>query len=261
MRTRRLGRGLAAVVRRPPVPALLFVSMNGWAVMVWSTIGAAASHAEFRALPGAVVASSLHPTSHVHGGAATPVAFVMWVAMVLAMSPLLLAREVDRVRLSSLRRRRGSIVTVWLTGYVVIWLLAGAAVVPFVAWLGTDVRLAWGAVALVALWHCSPLRQRFLNACHRAASLRSFGVAAYRDALRDGFATGGACAAVCGPLMVTVLLAADIHLVAMAAATLALTVERYLPARTPRWRLPFVPARASEWPSARARAGLLRARV
>ena len=51
------------------------------------------------------------------------------------------------------------------------------------------------------------------------------------------------CAASCGPLMVVVLLATDAHLLAMVAATVLLTLERYLPGRRPRWRLPFTPAR------------------
>jgi hypothetical protein len=67
-----------------------------------------------------------------------------------------------------------------------------------------------------------------------------FGTAALRDAWRFGATTGAACAASCAPIMLLVLAASDLHLIAMAGATVLLTLERYRPARPPRWRLPLI---------------------
>jgi predicted metal-binding membrane protein len=96
------------------------------------------------------------------------------------------------------------------------------------------------AVALIALWLCSPTRQRCLNACHRVPTLRVFGIAAQRDALRYGISTGCYCAAACGVVMLLVLLATNHHLIVMGLAAVVTTVERYLPARRPGWQLPLL---------------------
>lgn len=232
-------RALTAIVRQRPAPALLFVSTLGWATMVWLSAAGAAQHAGTGADP----ALGVHATHA--GGAATaaPHELTVWVAMVLAMSPLLLMREVARLRGGSLRRMRGAVMLTFVTGYGVVWLLAGLAALPLASTLRSDARVTILAIALTIVWHVSPLRQRVLNVCHRTPRLRVFGTEAMRDAGRHGVITGAACAASCGPIMVLVLLASDAHLVAMIGATIVLTAERYRAVRAPRWRLPFVPAR------------------
>jgi hypothetical protein len=232
-------RGAVDLAERPPAPALLFASAAGWALLVWLTTAGTSMHP----LPSAHAMPGMAAAPAVHMGASAP-AFSMWAAMVLAMAPLLLFREIGRLWRGSLRRRRLLTVAVFVSGYGLVWMLVGAVAVPLAALLSTGPGPAWTAVALVGLWQCSPARQRCLNFCHRAPTLRVFGWAAQGDAVRYGVATGGACAATCGPIMVLVLLAADFHVLAMAIATVLLTVERYRPARRPRWRLPLTPSTA-----------------
>ena len=130
-----------------------------------------------------------------------------------------------------------------------IWLLAGVVLAMLCGWVSVSSERIVAAIALVALWHCSPARQRCLNACHRVPTLRVFGTAAQWDSLRYGVSTGWYCAGTCGLAMLLVLLAKDYHLIGMALVAVVATVERHLPARRPGWRLPIVRGRSPEWPS------------
>ena len=206
--------------------------------MVWLTAMTAAQATGGRAGPGPA-AHGLHAADV---AVSAPHGLALLVAMVVAMSPLLLVREVGLLWSGTLRRRRGPTLLAFAVAYLSIWLLAGMLAVPLAAMLVQSVWLAGLAVVLALVWHCSPLRQRVLNVCHRMPRLRVFGAEAVEDAGRYGIVTGAACAASCGAIMVLVLLASDYHLVAMIGATLLLTAERYRPARRPRWRLPFVAA-------------------
>ncbi|MET0887656.1 MAG: DUF2182 domain-containing protein [Mycetocola sp.] len=237
-------RTLVASLRRAPVPALLFVSTLGWAAMVWQTaIGAAHGG---HSIDGGVVTHAAHATDAV-GTVLAPHGLVIWLAMVLAMSPLLLIREVSRLWHGSIRRRRMLTIIVFGGAYTLVWLLAGVIAVPVSDAIDGSAILPWLAVGVTIVWLCSPLRQRCLNVCHRGPRLRVFGAAAYGDAALHGFITGAACAASCGAIMALVLLATDVHLLAMIAATILLTIERYSPARRPRWRLPVVASATPEF--------------
>lgn len=239
-------RALIATVRRAPAPALLFLSILGWAALVWLTAAAAArgdlAHPG-RAIDAVHAGHATDAVTGVAGITLAPHGLAMWLAMVVAMSPLLLLREVSRLRQGSLRRTRTLTLLAFAGGYGAAWTLAGLIAVPVAEALARSVRLGVPAVVLAIAWQCSPARQRLLNLCHRAPRLRVFGPAALWDACRYGVVTGAACAASCGPIMVLVLLATDLHLVAMLGATALIVVERYLPARRPRWRLPLTPAR------------------
>lgn len=241
--TKRL-RAFTATVRRPPAPALLFVSVLGWTIMAWLTAaGAAASggagdvghgpHAEHATDAVTAVAGIVHAPHDVE----------MWAAMIVAMSPLLLLREVTHLWNGSLRRTRALSILAFACGYLPVGLVAGFVAVPVASLLTGSVWLSGATAAAVAVWHCSPLRRRALNVCHRVPRPRVFGAAARVDSWRYGVVSATACVATCGPLMVLVLLATDWHLVAMAGAAALLTAERYLPARRPQWRLPFAPPR------------------
>jgi predicted metal-binding membrane protein len=173
---------------------------------------------------------------------------VMWLAMVLAMAPPLLHRDIGRLWRTSLRRLRPLTIAWFLCGYIAIWLVAGVALALLAGWVALSSERVAVAIALVGLWHCSPARQRCLNACHRVPTLRVFGTAAQWDSLQYGISIGRNCAGACGLAMLMVLLAENSHLVGMAIATVVATFERHLPARRPAWRLPFLPGRAPEWP-------------
>jgi len=221
-------RALLTVALRGPGKVLLLASASGWIATAWLLSGDRLPHS---AMP--------HHASHF-----TP----MWLAMIVAMAPPLLLREVGRLWRTSLRRMRHLTIAWFLSGYAGVWLLAGAAISALIEWVtvGAD-RIAL-AVALVIVWQCSPGRQRCLNACHRVRALRVFGSAAQWDSLRYGISTGCYCVAACSLLMFLVLLVKDHHLAAMALMTAVSTVERHLPARRPAWGLSILGRRAPVWP-------------
>jgi hypothetical protein len=245
MNARLRRRGVATVVRRTPGPALVFVSLVGWVAMVWLTVvghasvgaelGSAASVAHSHLATGASsAAAAIVAPAHAASG------LLIWSAMVLAMAPPMLWREIGRLWRGSLHRTRALSVAVFAAGYSVVWLLVAVVAVPLAGGLAVNAALIAVALASALLWQCSPLRQRALNSCHRAPALRTFGHKAVWDAASYGLRTGGACVATCGPIMVLVLLATDFHLIAMAAASLLLTAERYGAPLPPAWRPPFV---------------------
>ena len=218
---------LVALAVREPARSLLLASAAGWIVTAWLLAGAAMPHV-----------SAGHAPWHFAA---------VWLAMITAMAPPLLIREIGYLWRTSLRRLRPFAISWFVFGYVGVWLLAGAALLwalePITASPG---RIA-GTMALIALWLCSPIRQRYLNACHRAPTLRVFGASAQLDALRYGLSTGFYCVATCGALMLLVMLAKEHHLAAMAVATALTTVERHGPARQPRGRIPIATAQSPEW--------------
>ena len=108
----------------------------------------------------------------------------VWLAMVLAMAPPLLLREIGHLWRTSLRRLRHLTIAWFVCGYVGIWLIAGIVLSTLFGWVTVSSGRIAVAVALVVLWHCSPARQRCLNACHRLPTLRVFGTAAQLDSLR-----------------------------------------------------------------------------
>jgi hypothetical protein len=215
-------RAVLTVALRGAGKYLLLASGIGWIVMGWlvETRGDHAFHSARAAI---------------------------WLAMILAMAPPLLLREIGHLWRASLRRRRRLTIATFLCGYVGTWLIAGIVLSALSGWFTGGAASVAVAAALVGLWHCSPARQRRLNACHRVAPLRVFGVAALWDSLRYGISTGGACAAACGPIMLLALLVTDHHLFAMAVASVAITIERHAPARRPRWKLPLQPSRSLDW--------------
>lgn len=196
--------------------------------------------------------------SHGHGAGATTAVFhardvsaiwlAIWLTMLVVMAPPLLLREIGYLWRTSLRRLRHLTIALFVCGYMAIWLLFGLAARAPGAWIAAVLGRIAIAVALLLLWHCSPARQRCLNACHRVPTVRLFGTAALWDALRYGLSAGGWCTATCGPLMLFALLATDYHLTVMTMATVLTTIERYLPGRRPAWQLPIVPRRSPNWP-------------
>ena len=239
-------RAVLTVARRGPGPFLVAASFAGWTTLAWLLNADWVQHS--------APAMGHHAHDSVSRAAATVRSsggfIVMWLAMILAMAPPLLLREIGRLWRTSLRRSRPLVVASFLSGYVAVWLTAGILCGMLAHWLTASVVRTFLAVAAAALWHCSPARQRCLNACHRVPALRVFGTAAQWDAGRYGVSTGGYCVGSCGLAMLLVLLATEAHLAAVAIVTGAAIVERYLPARQPRWRLPFA-RHASDWPGVR----------
>jgi predicted metal-binding membrane protein len=235
-------RAVMTVALRGPAKALLAASAAGWIALAWLLTGdrvpysvVAMGHGE----PASTATGMSHASGHF---------MVMWLAMILAMAPPLLLREIGRLWRASLRRLRHLTIAWFLCGYVAIWLAAGVALALLAGWVTVSAERMTVAIALVAIWHCSPARQRCLNACHRVPTLRVFGTAAQWDSLRYGVSTGWSCAGTCSLAMLLVLLARDHHLLGMAVVALVATVERHLPARRPGWRLPIWRSQSPEWP-------------
>jgi predicted metal-binding membrane protein len=240
-------RAVAAIAWRGPGKVLLLASAAGWVALALLLSGdgltdspPAIGHRVHSAL------SATAPMSH-----SIPPFTAMWLAMILAMAPPLLLREVRRLWRSSLYRTRHLTLATFVCGYVGIWLLVGLALVLLSGWVMLSAARVVVAVAIVLIWHASPARQRCLNACHRVPSLRVFGGVAQWDALRYGVSTGGYCTGACGLAMLLVLLATDHHLAAMAVVSAVAIYERHLPARRPAWRLPLARRRSAEWAAGR----------
>jgi hypothetical protein len=175
-----------------------------------------------------------------------PHAAVAWLAMVLAMAPLLLRAEIGLLRIATVPRRRASALAAFIAGYALPWLLLG--LVALTAPIPGATMLA-GAAVLVLAWQCSPWRQWALNACHARPSLRAFGLAMLADAAHWGGRTGACCVAVCGPAMLLAMSLPAFHAPAMAAAVLLGLVERRRPPRRPAWRPPLMVRDARPWES------------
>ena len=164
-----------------------------------------------------------------------------WLAMTLAMMPLLVAGPLAHVRRCSLPRRRARAMGLFALGYGMCWAMAGVVLAP--AALLLAILLGPGASAVLVLgaaliWSASPVAQLAHNRCHRNLRIGAFGPAADRDCLRQGVTTGMACVATCWPWMLLPALAGKAHLAAMAAVMAFLLAARLAPAGPVRWRVP-----------------------
>ena len=172
-----------------------------------------------------------------------------WLAMILAMTPPLLIREIAYLWRSSLRRARYLAVTSFVIGYAAVWMISGAALSTLLGLITINTGHIVLAAVLAILWHASPARQRPLNACHRLPALRVFGPAAHWDSIRYGVQTGGNCVAACFLVMLLTFMVTRQHLATMAIAAVVMTIERYLPVQRPRWRFAVGARRSLDWPA------------
>lgn len=158
--------------------------------------------------------------------------------MFAAMMVPLIGAPVAHVRDRSFARRRVRAVALFVAGYGLPWLAAGVALLLLAAWIagsGSAIAVA-AAIAAIALWQCSPAKQRCLNRCHAHGELAAFGVRADLDALRFGLTHAWWCIAACAGLMLLPMLFVRGHLPMMAVVTLWLAGERLDRPRPPRWQ-------------------------
>lgn len=152
-------------LRTAPAPALMAVSGAGF-------ISLAASPP---ATPGLSLCGSLSSVTLadlsplVMDGRTLGILAVAWLAMVLAMMPLLALQQVRHAMRSSVARRRRLAALLLLTGYALVWMVVGLAMVPLAAFLHAAAHpaLILPCIAVALLWSSSPAGGRAHNACHR----------------------------------------------------------------------------------------------
>ena len=226
-------------LRTTPAPALMAVSGAGFISLAISP----------PATPGLSLCGSLSSVTLadlsplVMDGHTLSILGVAWLAMVMAMMPLLALRQVRHAMRSSVARRRQWAAVLLLSGYALVWMAAGLVMVPMAALLHAAAHpaLILPCIALAVLWSASPAGTRAHNACHRLYPVAASGPTANRDSLRHGLRTGVSCATACWPwMLVPFAFPAAWHLPVMAVAAVLLFVERTGPSLRPAWRLPYV---------------------
>jgi predicted metal-binding membrane protein len=233
-------------VQRASAP-LLAVSLAGWILMLILEREVQASSLCLSDATLSAVASGAIATVFT----ANPPALVMlsWLAMLLAMMSPLLTRPIAHIRLHSLTRRRASAVAFFVSGYGMIWMLAGVVLMTASVELQmfadkAGVPALTIAAAIVIAWQTTPLRQHALIRCHRLPCLSAFGSEAGLDCIRFGLMHGFWCVVTCAPLMLVPLAAPEIHLPLLAALSAGLLLERLAPARQPAWKPQILPGQA-----------------
>lgn len=165
-----------------------------------------------------------------------------WTLMLVAMMAPALIAPILHVRLQSFRTRRARAVALFVTGYILVWLPAGALLTA-IALAGTlfmgPLALTTTALAAAAIWQCSPAKQSCLNRGHALMALAAFGAAADRDAFRFGVTHAWWCVGSCWALMLIPMLLPFAQAAAMAAAAFLIVSERLDHAAAPRWTCRF----------------------
>ncbi|MHC1559973.1 copper chaperone [Actinomycetospora sp. C-140] len=216
---------------------LLVVSGAAWLLLVVAVGG---GHGGYPAPShdGTDMAMPMAPTTGVGLSALLSGAVLMVGAMMLP----LLVRPLRHVLDRSLARRRSRAVAVFLLGWGVVWIAAGAALMA-AAQLVTTAAGVTTVLLAAAVWQCSPAKGRCLTRLHHHPRLAAFGPAADRDVL--AFGTGHAlwCVGACWAVMLLPMLAPQGQVAAMAAATCWIAAERLERPEPPHWCLRF-PRRA-----------------
>jgi predicted metal-binding membrane protein len=217
---------------------ILLISAIMWVVLLFNPGGMALAHCPVSD-SGASLASfqmmlAMNPPSSLMAG---------WFLMLAAMMLPTLITPVRHVMERSFKRRRARSVALFLIGYAVIWMAAGAVLLAVVLMLNLLTPQSYlpaigvGIIALV--WQCSPIKQRCINRGHNHSELAAFGIAADLDVLRFGIMHGVWCVGSCWALMLFPMLLSQWHFAAMGAVTYLMISERLEQPRPLSWRLHF----------------------
>ncbi len=176
--------------------------------------------------------------------------------MLAAMMSPLISGPLRHLYDRSFARRRLRAMFLFSVGYLVAWMAAGVVLqsLTFVARLmapGSPEPLLAAAVACL-VWQASPLKQRFMNGCHRRPEIAAFGARADWAAFAYGLGNGGWCFGACWASMLLPLLLDRFHLLAMALVGLFLFAERLEAPAAFDWRI-RIPRRATRILAARLR--------
>jgi len=149
-----------------------------------------------------------------------------WFLMVFSMMVPFTYVRLRRLAEKSYRTRRFRALLAYLVGYVGVWMLPLAAVIPLRMFpLGHEVFLATALCAAGAVWTAHPLRARLFLRCHREIPLRPLGWKADFDACHQGATQAFPCLGGCLPLMLACTVTHH-HLVMMIGGLILVGMER-----------------------------------
>ena len=219
------------------MPWLLAVSAMGLVMHLWHP---AAAH--IADICGRVDVAALMDPSVWRALIWDPMALVWdWgIMLVLMMAPLVL-QQVSHIWRSNLAGRRGPSLAVFGLGYVSLWMLAGAAIIPIGIAISALAPSPFGTVVAVTFalgWSASPLAQAARNKCHLNRPIAVRGIGWLSSNLSQGVHTSAACVVACWPWMLVPLTVSTGHTVAMVIVAVYLLAERLAPAAHVRWRIP-----------------------
>jgi hypothetical protein len=157
--------------------------------------------------------------------------YTSWLLMTIAVMLPVVIMPARHIAFRSFSWRRDRAMAAFLLGYISVWALAGAALVPILVCARqldpSGGRLAMtAALVCAATWQLTPWKLRALRGCHRMVAVSGTGWRADTDCIRFGMATGGNCAASCWLLMLTSAMGAH-SLLAMLCVQMIALRERY----------------------------------
>ncbi len=168
-----------------------------------------------------------------------------WVLMLTAMTAPLLHRPLAQVSAMSFAERRWRATGLFVTGFMMTWLLA----IALLMLCALALRIGFGGspflpfllvLSASIVWQGTSMRQQSLNRCHAFAPLPAFGLAAEWGSMRFGFANARACVGACWPLMLLPFVAGAAHLCVMAGAAIIMFADRYARPRLASTNVPLV---------------------
>jgi len=159
--------------------------------------------------------------------------FGEWCLMTAAMMPPLVVLPVRHVAFRSFRDRRHRAIAEFLAGYLAVWIVAGAVLLPLLVGAGSlaasgRALIAAAGYALAAAWQLTGCKRAALQRCHRTVPLAAEGWRADIACARYGLGAGGSCLASCWAFMTVAMLGWH-ALPAMAFLEAAALRERYRP--------------------------------
>jgi predicted metal-binding membrane protein len=171
-----------------------------------------------------------------------------WGLMVVAMMLPKLIVPIQQIYAQSLRRYRFVNAFLFVTGYLIIWMLAGVPTIAVI--IGSNLLMPMSYVPalvifiLAVIWQFTPIKQRFLNLGHDHQVLSAFGWNSLRDALMFGFSHGVWCVGAGWALMLFPMLLPVGHNAAMLVVTFIMLSEHMEHPRSPGW---YFGARLKLW--------------
>jgi predicted metal-binding membrane protein len=163
-----------------------------------------------------------------------------WVLMFAAMMLPALIQPIYHVYQRSFSRRRLRSIGFFLTGYGVVWIVAGVALLLIDVSMKVIALTSYypviAAFVFAMVWQFSPIKQRSLNRCHAHSALAAFGVASDFSAFLFGVRHGIWCVCSCWAWMLCVMLLSRGHLLGMAVVTVLVFSERLEKPQVPAWR-------------------------